>query len=65
LRTTAPLDQVPTVTAGNSSLAYDPTTQTYTYVWKTAKSWAGTCRQLDVQLIDGTHHPALFKSHAD
>jgi hypothetical protein len=58
---TAPLDMVPTVTAGNSSLSYDPTTQTYTYVWKTDKTWAGTCRQLDVQLIDGSHHIALFK----
>ena len=57
---TAPLDPVPTVTAGNSSLSYDPTTQTYTYVWKTDKAWAGTCRRLDVQLIDGLHYLALF-----
>ncbi|HUM68627.1 MAG TPA: ExeM/NucH family extracellular endonuclease, partial [Chloroflexota bacterium] len=28
-----------TVTAGSSSLSYDPDTDTYTYVWKTAKVW--------------------------
>src|SRR5262249_23420828 len=32
-----------TVTAGNSSLSYDPVTDTYTYVWSTDKAWAGTC----------------------
>ena len=59
---TAPQDAVePTATAGNSSLAYDATTQTYTYVWKTDKSWAGTCRQFLMQLIDGSLHSALFK----
>ena len=60
--TTAPIDTITqTATAGNSSLSYDPTTQTYTYVWKTDKAWAGTCRQLDVQLSDGSHRLALFK----
>ena len=34
-----------TVTAGSSSLTYDPSTEQYTYVWKTAKTWASTCRQ--------------------
>jgi hypothetical protein len=50
-----------TVTAGSSSLQYDATTDQYIYVWKTDKSWAGTCRQLQVQLIDGTRHVANFK----
>jgi len=49
-----------TVTAGSSSLSYDPTTDTYTYVWKTDKLWANTCRQLTVTLIDGTTHIADF-----
>jgi hypothetical protein len=39
-----------TLTAGNSSLTYDSTTQTYTYVWKTEKAWANTCRQLMIVL---------------
>jgi len=25
----------------------------YTYLWKTEKSWAGTCRQVSVQFFDG------------
>ena len=50
-----------TVTAGGSSLSYDPLTGQYTYVWKTDKVWAGTCRALNVTLVDGTVHTALFK----
>src|SRR5207249_2788940 len=50
-----------TVTAGNSSLQYDPATNQYTYVWKTDKAWAGTCRQLIVRLSDGTEHTAIFQ----
>lgn len=50
-----------TVTAGGSSLSYDALTDTYTYVWKTDKSWANTCRQLTVTLTDGTAHEAHFK----
>jgi VCBS repeat-containing protein len=54
-----PIEQ--TVTAGNSSLSYDPASDTYTYVWKTDKGWAGTCRVLTVQLNDGTQHLAYFR----
>ncbi len=43
-----------TVTAGSSSLTYDPATQTYTYVWKTDKSWANTCRRLKIAFSDGS-----------
>ena len=50
-----------TMTAGGSSLQYDPSTDVYTYVWKTEKSWSGTCRQLVVGLDDGTFHVAMFK----
>lgn len=50
-----------TVTAGSSSLSYDSTTDQYTYVWKTEKAWAGTCRTLVVKLDDGTYHQANFK----
>jgi hypothetical protein len=49
-----------TVTAGGSSLQYDPATNQYTYVWKTEKNWAKTCRQLAVKLKDGTIHRANF-----
>jgi predicted extracellular nuclease len=49
-----------TVTAGSSSLSYDPITDTYNYVWKTDKEWAGTCRRLVVKLVDGTYHYTDF-----
>jgi hypothetical protein len=60
--TDAPLnDAQATDTAGGSSLTYDPSTDQYTYAWKTAKSWGGTCRQLIVQLTNGTDHVANFQ----
>jgi hypothetical protein len=49
------------VTAGGSSLSYDPTLDQYNYVWKTDRAWAGSCRQLVVKLVDGTFHRANFK----
>ena len=50
-----------TVTAGGSSLNYDAGSDQYNYVWKTSAAWAGTCRQLVVQLNDGSIHRANFK----
>jgi hypothetical protein len=49
------------VTTSNSGLTYDATTDTYTYVWKTDKAWAGQCRELIVRLDDGTDHVAHFQ----
>ena len=49
-----------TVTAGGSSLVYDAIEGQYVYVWKTAKTWATKCYQLEVKLIDGTSHYAKF-----
>lgn len=50
-----------TVTAGGSSLQYDATTGQYTYVWKTEKSWVGTCRVLRLAFRDGTTRTASFR----
>jgi hypothetical protein len=50
-----------TATAGSNGLSFDPTTNVYTYVWKTEKAWATTCRQLVVKLNDNTIHRANFK----
>jgi hypothetical protein len=50
-----------TSSAGGSSLSYDAASDRYHYVWKTDSSWANTCRQLVVNLNDGTQHRANFK----
>jgi uncharacterized delta-60 repeat protein len=58
----APVDGVEeTLTAGRSSLAYDAASDIYTYVWKTEKAWAGTCRQLVLKFDDGSFQRANFK----
>lgn len=44
-----------------AGLTYNSTTGLYTYTWKTNKAWNGTCRQLVLQLIDGSTHVANFK----
>jgi hypothetical protein len=33
----------------------------YTYVWKTNASWAGTCRKFQLTLADGSTHEAMFR----
>ena len=50
-----------TVTAGNSSLSFDEASGQYSYIWKTDKAWAGSCRQFVVKLTDGTVQRADFK----
>jgi hypothetical protein len=50
-----------TVAAGSSSLSYDPDSDQYTYVWKTNKGWANSCRILTIMLDDGSVHQASFK----
>ncbi len=56
------LDEIEqTATAGSSGLQYDAISDTYTYVWKTDRSWAKTCRTLHVKLSDGTDHAAMFR----
>ena len=50
-----------TVTAGSSKLSYDAVTDQYTYVWKTDKAWANSCRQLVVKLNDGVYYRANFE----
>jgi hypothetical protein len=33
----------------------------YQFNWKTDKACAGTCRQLILQLVDGSYHRATFR----
>ena len=57
----ATLASVGTLASASGGLTYDNRTDRYTYSWKTAKSWAGSCRQLVVKLNDGTAHPGDFR----
>jgi hypothetical protein len=50
-----------TASAATGSLAYSTSTSRYTFGWTTSTSWANTCRQVTVTLIDGTTHTAFFK----
>ncbi|MFZ5916408.1 MAG: PxKF domain-containing protein, partial [Chloroflexota bacterium] len=47
-------DVVETVTPSRSFLIYNRWTDRYTYLWKTNRSWAGTCRQLIIKFNDGS-----------
>ena len=49
-----------TLSDSTSSLNYDSTAKQYNYVWKTDKSWNGTCRQLIVGLVDGQSYMLNF-----
>lgn len=50
-----------TLSAGTSSLQYDAASMQYSYVWKTQKEWANTCRQFELRLKDGTSQKASFQ----
>ncbi|HEY7184267.1 MAG TPA: PxKF domain-containing protein [Blastocatellia bacterium] len=55
-----PISKVVETTSSESGLSYDAASDTYIYVWKTDKSWEGTCRQLIVRLNDGIERVAFF-----
>lgn len=46
---------------GGPGLSFDSATSTYTYNWDTDASWAGTCRNVKLRLIDGSRHTLMFK----
>jgi hypothetical protein len=56
-----PISDGETVTAGQSSLSYDATVGQYVYVWKTDKTWAGTCKRVQLKLVDNETYTADFK----
>lgn len=58
----APQDAVEeTVDTVGPALSYDAATDTYSLRWKTDRAWNGTCRQLTIELVDGSRHTALFR----
>lgn len=56
----AAVDIEETVTADTSRLTYDAATGQYNYIWKTDRSWAGTCRKLVLRFTDGSPEHTLF-----
>lgn len=51
-----------TVNAKSSGLTFDLETQRYTYLWKTEKSWVGSCRELVLRLSDGQERRVQLRS---
>ena len=59
---TAPSDVIEqTVVATSSNLTYDAASNQYNYAWKTLKTYATKCYQLQVKLTDGMTYAANFK----
>lgn len=50
-----------TETASQSGLRYDAASDQYVYVWKTDRSWGGTCWQFDLGLNDNSSHSILVQ----
>ena len=62
--TGAPTDAITvTMTANASGLQYDAVSKNYTYVWKTDKTWANSCRLLLIKFNNGALHTADFAFH--
>jgi len=50
-----------TLAADTSKLSFNAATNQYTYLWKTDKTWTGTCRKLVIKFADGSpEHTLLF-----
>jgi probable HAF family extracellular repeat protein len=49
-----------TVASSSSGLTYDTASGQYVFVWKTDKSFAGSCKQLLMDFNDGTQKKASF-----
>ena len=48
------------MSTNKSGLTYDAASGIYTYVWKTDKKWGGSCRNLSVELADGSTQTVSF-----
>ena len=58
---TAENEIAPTDAAGQSGLSYSAASDTYTYVWKTEKAWANTCREVVVKFMDASVFTATLQ----
>jgi hypothetical protein len=55
-RTSVALEDWTPVSIVGGGLHFDADTNAYSVNWKTEKAWAGTCRELLLQLLDGSEH---------
>ena len=58
-QTQAPLGDYSLV--NSNGFSYNEYRDRYTFVWKTEKSWKGTCRELNITFDDGTVVTAFFR----
>jgi len=59
---TATVDPIETtVSVDSPTLSYDATSGQYTWVWKTPKDYAGSCKRLVLRFTNGSDHIADFK----
>jgi hypothetical protein len=58
---TAPFRPTGSAVRTSGSLSYSKRSKTYTYAWRTPKSFAKSCRLFSMKLKSGSTHTALFK----
>ena len=58
--TGAPIGSATPVSPADLELRYQAGPDRYTLRWQTRADWAGTCRQLNLKLMDGSTRVALF-----
>lgn len=51
---------IPGSNASSPTLTYEKGKDLYTYNWRTASSWTGSCRTFTMTLADGSRHAASF-----
>ena len=56
-----PVDAGDQPASTDGGLQYDTASGLYSLAWKSSAAWAGTCRQLDIVLDDGTTHSSVYR----
>jgi len=56
-----PIAEEQPIAAAAGGVSYDRATNRYTLVWKTARSDAGTCRRLRIELDDGSSYTDVVR----
>jgi hypothetical protein len=51
----------PAAALGSKPILHPKRSDRYLFPWKTQRAWAGTCRELSLDLVDGSAHAAWFR----